>query len=58
MKNQIYTTQMNAARNGIITPQLEIVAKKEKMTIQELMPLVACGKVCHSCKQKPYSIRP
>lgn len=45
MKNQIYTTQMNAARNGIVTPQLEIVAKKEKMTIQELMPLVACGKV-------------
>ena len=26
---QTYTTQMDAARKGIITPQMEIVAKKE-----------------------------
>ena len=25
-----YTTQMDAARKGIITPQMQIVAKKEK----------------------------
>ena len=25
---QTYTTQMDAARKGIITPQMEIVAKK------------------------------
>ena len=27
-----YSTQMEAARKGIITPELEIVAKKERMT--------------------------
>ncbi len=40
-----YTTQMDAARKGICTPELKIVAQKEKMTVEELMPLVACGKV-------------
>ena len=29
---QTYTTQMDAARKGIITPQMEIVAKKEYRT--------------------------
>ena len=27
-----YTTQMDAARKGIVTPEIEIVAKKENMT--------------------------
>ena len=27
-----YTTQMDAARKGIITPEMKIVAQKEKMT--------------------------
>lgn len=40
-----YTTQMDAARRGIVTKELEIVAKKERMTVEELMPLVAEGKV-------------
>ena len=40
-----YSTQMEAARKGIITPELEIVAKKERMTTEELLPLVASGKV-------------
>ena len=40
-----YTTQMDAARRGIVTKELEIVAKKERMTVEELMPLVASGKV-------------
>ena len=41
-----YTTQMDAARKGIITPQMEIVAKKEKMEVEKLRGLVAemsCG---------------
>lgn len=38
-----YTTQMDAARKGIITPELKIVAKKEKMDEKELMDLVAKG---------------
>ena len=40
-----YTTQMDAARRGIITPELETVARKEHMRVEELLPLVACGKV-------------
>ena len=40
-----YATQMEAARKGIVTPELESVAKKEQMTEDELMPLVASGKV-------------
>ena len=40
-----YSTQMEAARKGIITPELETVAKKERMTTEELLPLVASGKV-------------
>ena len=40
-----YTTQMDAARRGIVTPELEAVARKEQMRVEELMPLVASGKV-------------
>ncbi|WP_027624117.1 phosphomethylpyrimidine synthase ThiC [Clostridium lundense] len=40
-----YTTQMNAARKGIVTKEMEAVAKKENMDIKELMGLVAQGKV-------------
>ncbi|MCD8294015.1 MAG: phosphomethylpyrimidine synthase ThiC [Clostridia bacterium] len=40
-----YTTQMDAARRGIITPELETVAKKEQMTVEEMRELVASGKV-------------
>ena len=40
-----YATQMEAARKGIVTPQLEAVAKKERMTVEELMPLVAEAKI-------------
>ena len=31
-----YTTQMDAAKKGIITPEMEIVAKKENITAEEL----------------------
>lgn len=40
-----YTTQMDAAKRGIVTEQMKIVAAKEKMSVEELMPLVASGKV-------------
>ena len=38
---QTYTTQMDAARKGIITPQMEIVAKKEYRTPEEIRQLLA-----------------
>ena len=42
---QTYTTQMDAARKGIVTPQMETVAKKEYRTVEEIRQLVAEGKV-------------
>lgn len=56
-----YTTQMNAARKGIITPQMEAVASYENMNAEELRKLVAEGKIAipanknHTCL-KPYGI--
>jgi len=38
-----YSTQMDAARKGIITPQMQAVAAKEKMDPQRLRELVAEG---------------
>ena len=52
---QTYTTQMDAARKGIVTPQMETVAKKEYRTVEEIRQLVAEGKVAipankhHTC---------
>ena len=40
-----YTTQMDAARQGIITPQMEIVAEKEHFDVEELRELIAKGQV-------------
>lgn len=50
-----YTTQMDAARKGIITKEMECVAKKEYMDPEVLRGLVAEGKVAipanklHTC---------
>ena len=50
-----YTTQMDAARKGIITPEISLVAEKEHMDVSKLMTLVAEGKVAicanknHTC---------
>ena len=52
---ETYTTQMDAARKGIITTQIRKVAEKEKMPVENLMKLVAEGKVAicankrHTC---------
>lgn len=40
-----YTTQMNAAKQGIITPEMKIVASKEQIDIKKLRELVALGKI-------------
>ena len=50
-----YTTQMDAARKGILTKELLAVAKKEQMDPEKLVKLVAAGQVvipankCHTC---------
>ena len=40
-----YSTQMEAARMGIVTPELEAVAKKENRSVEEQLPLMASGKM-------------
>ena len=40
-----YTTQMDAARKGIITPEMEKVAAKEHMDAEKLRGLIAKGQV-------------
>ena len=56
-----YTTQMDAARKGIITNEMKQVSEYENINIDELVNLVAQGRVCipanknHRCL-KPYGI--
>ena len=47
-----YATQMDAARRGIVTPELKKVAEKEYMAVEDLMPLVASGKVAIKLTQR------
>ena len=56
MKN--YYTQMEAAKKGIITPEMEAVAKKEYISAEELRGLVAKGEVCIPCNINHKSISP
>jgi len=53
-----YTTQMDAARKGIITRQMEIVAKKEKMESEKLKDLVAAGKVIIPANKRHLALDP
>lgn len=53
-----YNTQMEAARKGIVTPELEIVAKKELMEVEELLPLVASGRVAIPANKNHKSLDP
>ena len=40
-----YSTQMEAARKGIVTPEMEVVAKKENRDTEFIRQMVAEGKV-------------
>ena len=40
-----YSTQIEAARKGIVTPELELVASKENRLVEDLLPLLAAGKM-------------
>ena len=42
---RIYSTQIEAAKKGIVTPELELVAAKENRSVEELLPLLAEGKM-------------
>ncbi|MBR6245066.1 phosphomethylpyrimidine synthase ThiC [bacterium] len=53
-----YTTQMDAARKGIVTPQMKAVAAKEYMDEKELMDLVARGQVAIPANKKHTALNP
>ena len=56
--NVNYSTQMDAAKKGIITPQMAIVAGKEKMEPQRLRELVALGQVVIPANKNHASLDP
>lgn len=57
-KSNEYTTQMDAARRGLVTPQLKAVAEKEQMRLEDLMELVASGQVAIPANKMHTSLSP
>ncbi|MCR5756644.1 MAG: phosphomethylpyrimidine synthase ThiC [Selenomonas sp.] len=56
--NKNYTTQMDAARKGILTREMEIVAQKESLDPEYLRQLVAEGKVAICANKGHKSLSP
>lgn len=54
----MFYTQLQAARQGIITPQMKVVAEKENMSAETLRKLVAKGHVVIPCNKNHTSIKP
>lgn len=55
---QEYTTQMDAARKGIVTDEMRLVAEKEYMQVEQLRQLVAEGKVAIPANRLHKSLNP
>lgn len=53
-----YKTQMDAAKQGIITPEMEIVAKKEKIEAVRLMEKIASGRIVIPANKNHKSLSP
>lgn len=53
-----YTTQMDAARKGIITKEMELVAEKEQFDREELRELVAQGRVAIPANKNHRCLKP
>lgn len=58
MSTRTYKTQMEAAKLGIITPEMQTVAEKEYISPEELRELVAKGEVAIPCNVRHTSISP
>lgn len=54
----MYTTQMDAAKKGIITDKMKTVAKKEGWQAEEIRKLVACGRVIIPANKNHKNIDP
>ena len=53
-----YTTQMDAARKGIVTPEMKDAAAKEEMDVKELMELMAKGQAIIPANKRHTSLSP
>ncbi len=53
-----YTTQMDAARKGIMTEAMKIVSKKENIAVEQLMNLIAEGSAIIPCNKRHSVISP
>ncbi|MDD6795437.1 MAG: phosphomethylpyrimidine synthase ThiC [Clostridiaceae bacterium] len=53
-----YTTQMDAAKKGIITREMEVVAKKENMDTETLRKLIAEGKIAIPANKNHKNLSP
>lgn len=53
-----YTTQMDAARKGILTKEMRLVAEKEQFDTNELMNLVAEGKIVIPANKNHTCLKP
>ena len=53
-----YTTQMDAAKKGIITPEMKIVAQKENVDVEILRERVAKGSIAIPCNKMHKAISP
>ncbi|MBS4024036.1 MAG: phosphomethylpyrimidine synthase ThiC, partial [Clostridia bacterium] len=51
-----YTTQMDAAKKGIVTKEMETVAGKEKRTVEYIRSLVAEGKIAIPANKNHHSL--
>ncbi|MCR5724884.1 MAG: phosphomethylpyrimidine synthase ThiC [Treponema sp.] len=58
MNNSDFTTQMDAARKGILTAELKKVAESEQMDAEALRALVAEGKVAICANKKHTCLKP
>ena len=53
-----YKTQMEAAKKGMVTPEMEIVAAKEDIDVEKLRELIAKGEVVIPCNIHHTSLSP
>ena len=53
-----YKTQMEAAKKGIITEEMKVVAKKEQILEDKLRELVACGRIAIPANPNHRSLSP
>jgi phosphomethylpyrimidine synthase len=53
-----YKTQMEAAKKGFITKQMEVVAQKEGLDTEKLRELIACGRVAIPANINHMSLSP